>query len=370
MQQEFQIKQTPLFDIHVALGAKMTSFAGFNMPVQYSGIIDEHRAVRSTVGVFDVSHMGEIMVTGPNALNFVQQLVSNDVSRLVDGKALYTVMCNHAGGIVDDLLVYRLDEQRYLLVINAANIPADYDWMLSNNAMKASLKNISDSLALIAVQGPRAFDTVQKITPVRITDLGYYNFIELEADTFFSCSTAILSHTGYTGERGIEIYCDANQAVEIWEAVMEAGAEFDIKPAGLGARDTLRLESGFCLYGNDLSLDTNPLEAGLGWLTKLDKDTFIGRDSLLQIKEDGPSRRLIGFVATERGIPRKGSEIQTADGIPIGIVTSGSQSPGLAKGIGLGYVVNETRYTGVGTSILIVSKGRSFGAEIRKPPFH
>lgn len=365
-----KIKRTPLFDTHVGLGARMTTFAGFEMPIQYSGIIDEHHAVRNAVGLFDVSHMGEVMVTGPGAFEFVQQLVSNDVTRLKDGKALYTVMCTPQGGVVDDLLVYRLAAQRYLLVINASNIGEDYKWMMSHNPSDAVLENISDQLALIAVQGPRSFDVVQKITDEPLGSLDFYHFMELKPDTFFTCQTAILSHTGYTGERGLEIYCDADRAPAVWNALMEAGAEYNIKPAGLGARDTLRLESGFCLYGNDLGLETNPLEAGLGWLTRLDTGDFIGRDALLKIKETGPARRLVGFVSTERGIPRQGSEIQSEDGKVIGSVTSGSQSPVLSKGIGLGYVLNKPEFTAVGTPVRIASRGRSFLAEVTRPPFH
>jgi glycine cleavage system T protein (aminomethyltransferase) len=367
---ETTVRRTPLYDTHVALGAKMTPFAGFDMPVQYSGIIDEHVAVREAVGIFDVSHMGEVMVTGENSFEFVQNLVSNDVSKLVDGKALYTVMCTPNGGVVDDLLVYKLGDNRYLLVINAANIAGDFDWMKAHNSMGAMLQNISDDVALIAVQGPRAFNVLQKIAPIPIDDIGFYEFTELEPDSFFSCSLAILSHTGYTGEKGMEIYCDADRVCEIWDAVMEAGAEFGIKPAGLGARDTLRLESGFCLYGNDLDSDTNPLEAGLGWLTKLNAGNFVGRDALVKIKENGPERRLIGFVATERGIPRPGSEIQTEDGVVIGHVTSGTQSPLLKTGIGMGYVSNNPAFTAVGTEIRITSRGRSFTATVKKPPFH
>ncbi len=364
------VKRTSLFDIHVALGARMTPFAGFEMPIQYSGIIDEHHAVRNTVGLFDVSHMGEILVTGPDAFAFVQQLVSNDVARLSDGKALYTVMCTPEGGVVDDLLVYRLSEERFLLVINASNIDGDYDWMITHNPMSAGLENVSDEIALIAVQGPRSFDVAQKITARSLEGLGYYEFVQLDPGTFFSCKSAVFSHTGYTGERGLEIYCDADQAPQVWNALMEAGSEYDIKPIGLGARDTLRLESGFCLYGNELDLETNPLEAGLGWLTKLDAGDFIGRDALTKIKESGPKRRLVGFVSTERGIPRQGSEIQTEDGEVIGSVTSGSQSPILSRGIGLGYVTNDPDFTAVGTPIRISSRGRSFRAEVAKVPFH
>ncbi len=367
---ETETRRTPLYDTHVSLGAKMTPFAGFEMPVQYSGIIDEHQAVRNSVGVFDVSHMGEVIVSGPDAFAFVQNLVSNDVSKLADGKALYTVMCAPDGGIVDDLLVYKLGDNRYMLVINAANIATDFGWMEDNNPLGATLENISDAVALIAVQGPNSFDVVRKITTLDVDSVGFYEFVELPEGSFFSCSRAILSHTGYTGEKGMEIYCDADRVQEIWDAVMEAGDEFNIKPAGLGARDTLRLESGFCLYGNDLNSGTNPLEAGLGWLTKLNAGDFIGRDALVAIKENGVGRRLVGFIGTERGIPRAGSEIQTEDGQVIGLVTSGTQSPVLKTGIGMGYVTNQPEYTAVETPIRIASRGRSFSAIIKKPPFH
>ena len=364
------IKKTPLFDAHVALGAKITPFAGYEMPVQYTGIIDEHMTVRKHAGLFDVSHMGEVFVRGPHAFDFVQHLVTNDAARLTDGRAMYTVMCKPDGGIVDDLLVYRLNEEAYMLVINAANIQKDFGWMQQNNPMNAELDNASDDIALLAVQGPDAFSIVQQLTSISLDEIKYYHFSQTAPGIFFGCEMAILSHTGYTGEKGLEIYCEAAKAQEIWSAVMDAGCAFGIKPAGLGARDTLRIEAGFCLYGNDISEDTNPLEAGLGWLTKLDKGDFIGRETIQQVKTEKPSRKLVGFVLNDRGIPRRGYPILDTKGNQIGIVTSGTQSPILRKGIGLGYVLNSREYTEPGTVIAISLRGRQLAATIQKPPFH
>ncbi len=340
------------------------------MPVQYTGIIDEHMTVRKRVGMFDVSHMGEVLVTGPEALDFIQRLVTNDAEKLVDGKAMYTVMCREGGGIVDDLLVYRLGADRYMLVINASNIESDFEWMRHQNLRDASLENISDGVALIAVQGPSAFETVSKISPVSIDELKFYHFVELEAGSYYGSKTAILSHTGYTGDSGLEIYCDADRAGEIWDALFEAGEEFGIKPIGLGARDTLRLESGFCLYGNDITTETNPLEAGLGWLTKLDKGDFVGRNALAEIKEAGPGRKLVGFVSQERGIPRPGDTLLDPNGQEVGHVTSGTQSPMLRTGIGLGYVTNRSEYTSRGSELSVRSRNRSFTVRVQRPPFH
>lgn len=363
-------RRTPLHANHVALEARMMPFAGFDMPVQYSGIIEEHFAVRQAAGLFDVSHMGEIMVTGPRAFDYVQRLVTNDASKLYDGKAMYTVMCRPDGGIVDDLLVYRFNADRYMLVINAANIDTDFTWILEQNTVGAVLENISDQVGLLALQGPRAFSIMERISPIPVTDLKFYHFVELEPDSFFGCQHAFLSHTGYTGEPGLEIYCDADRAPAIWEAVMEAGRDEGLMPIGLGARDTLRLESGFCLYGNDITTSTNPLEAGLGWLTKLDTDDFVGKDALLRVKEEGIQRKLVGFVATERGIPRHGSDIQDSSKKSIGVVTSGTQSPVLSRGVGLGYVPNEPAFTSPGSVLNIAARGKSFCVEVKKPPFH
>jgi len=352
------------------MGAKMTPFAGFEMPVQYTGIIDEHLNVRENVGVFDVSHMGEVLVTGPTALAFIQHLVTNDAYKLVNGQAMYTVMCREDGGIVDDLLVYRLGEDRYMLVINASNIESDFAWMMRQNTQGASVDNISESIGLIAVQGPSAFKTVRKISPIPIDELPFYRFVVLEPGSFFGSEWAILSYTGYTGEPGLEIYSDADRTGQIWDALFEAGEEFGIKPVGLGARDTLRLESGFCLYGNDITTETNPLEAGLGWLTKLDKGDFVGRDAIATVKEAGPDKKLVGFVSQERGIPRSGDSIIDANGEEIGRVTSGTQSPILRTGIGLGYVTNRPENTSPGSEFSIHSRNRSFTVMVKRPPFH
>jgi aminomethyltransferase len=363
-------RQTPLHARHVALGARMMPFAGFDMPVQYTGIIDEHMAVRQAAGLFDVSHMGEVFVRGPHAFDFVQQLVTNDAARLFDGRCMYTVMCWPHGGIVDDLLVYRLAEGAYLLVINAANIAKDYDWMVQNNPMKADLENVSDGIGLLAIQGPRALEIVERLTDLPLRNIPYYHFLRAPAGAFMGCDFAILSHTGYTGEPGLEIYCEADRVAAVWDALLDAGAEAGLKPAGLGARDTLRVEAGYCLYGNDITDDTNPLEAGLGWLTRLEKEAFVGRDALLRVKAEGPRRRLVGFVAEERGIPRHDYPLVDADGREIGVVTSGTQSPVLQKGVGLGYVPNEAAFTTPGSRVAFSVRGRAQGAVVTKPPFH
>ncbi len=345
-------------------------FGGFDMPVQYSGIIDEHHAVRSATGLFDVSHMGEVYVSGPEAFTFVQHLVSNDISKLYDGKALYTVMCRPDGGIVDDLLVYRRSEDTYMLVINAANIEKDWQWMVTNNPMKADLHNASDEVALLALQGPKAIDLLQSVTKVPLQDIKYYHFVEPAPGAFLGCERALLSRTGYTGEPGFEIYCEPDKVEFVWHSLMEAGESVGLKPAGLGARDTLRLEAGFSLYGNDLTDETNPLEAGLGWVVKLESDDFIGRDVLTEIKTKGPERKLVAFVLNERGIPRQGCLIRSEEGDEIGIVTSGSQSPILGQGIGMGYVPNMEKYTQPDQPLRIDVRGRLLSATVKKPPLH
>ncbi len=364
------LQRTPLYDRHVALGAKIVPFAGFDMPVQYSGILDEHHAVRERAGLFDVSHMGEVRVQGPKAFSFVQHLASNDVSKLVDGKALYTVMCKPDGGIVDDLLVYRIAEEDYMLVINASNIEGDVAWMRANNPMGASLTDVSESIALLALQGPASFDLLNAATGYDASTLAFYTFAIPEHGSFLGLNDVIISRTGYTGEVGVEIYVHSNDAGAVWDALMAQAETFGMKPTGLGARDTLRLESGYCLYGNDISLETNPLEAGLGWITKLGADDFVGRERLLEVKAEGPTRKLVGFVVNERGIPRQGYDILNTGGEVIGTVTSGSQSPLLGKGIGMGYVQNHGDYTSLG-SILTISQGRrTFEVTVTKPPFH
>ncbi len=364
------LKKTPLHQQHLALGAKMMAFGGYDMPVQYSGIIDEHMAVREAAGLFDVSHMGEFSIEGPLAFETVQKLVSNDASKLYDGRAMYTAMCTESGGIVDDLLVYRRSETSYLLVVNASNIEKDWDWVTSNAVPGTEMKDISSSMALLAIQGPVAFDIVQSLCKTSISDLKFYHFLEPAPEDFLGMSDVILSHTGYTGEKGLEIYCKNEDAPAIWRALLEAGEAHGLKPAGLGARDTLRLESGYCLYGNDITEETSPYEAGLGWVTKLNKGDFVGKSALERIKADTPSRKLVGFIMAERGIPRHGHAIVNAEGEEIGIVTSGTQSPLLSKGIGMGYVPNDSRYTSVGSVIGISSRGKAREAIITKPPFH
>jgi aminomethyltransferase len=363
------LQHTPLHDRHVDLDARMMSFGGFDMPVQYTSIIEEHHAVRQAAGLFDVSHMGEVEVSGPNAFDFVQNLVTNDASALYNGRAMYTVMCKENGGIVDDLIVYRRSESSYLLVINAANIEKDLAWMRANNPMKAYLTDLSSDLALIALQGPKALDIAQPFVASSLEDLKFYHFLEAHDGAFMDLDTAIMSRTGYTGESGLELYVPSADAPVVWDALLDAGEEHGLLPAGLGARDTLRLEAGYSLYGNDITEETNPYEAGLGWIVKLDAGDFIGRDALRTVKEAGPARRLVGFVATERGIPRHDYPIETLDGTEVGVVTSGSQSPVLNTGIGLGYVPNDDECTTPGTALRVGGR-RPFGVEVRKPPLH
>ncbi len=365
-----EVKKTPLYQKHVDLGARLIPFAGYDMPVQYEGIIEEHLAVRRSAGLFDVSHMGEIVVRGPHAFDFVQRLVTNDVSNLYDGRAMYTVMCRDDGGIVDDLLVYKMADDEYMLVVNAANHEKDLDWMIQNNPDKAVLDDRSNDVALMALQGPNALGIAARVAGQSLEELKFYHFRIFADRTFFDCDFALVSHTGYTGERGVEIYCDAEKAPQIWDALMEAGRDSGLKPAGLGARDTLRIEAGFCLYGNDITEETNPLEAGLGWLTKLEKEDFIGKAALEQIRAEGLRRKLIGFVMQERGIPRGGYSILDQDGSEIGSVTSGTQSPLLRYGIGLGYVRNEHAFTVPGSEIQVSIRNRRLRAQVQRPPFH
>ena len=364
------LKTTPLHAQHVELGARMMPFGGFDMPVQYSGIIDEHMAVRQAAGLFDVSHMGEFLVTGPTALASIQHIVTNDAGKLYNGKAMYTAMCMPDGGIVDDLLVYRRNETSYMLVVNASNIQKDWDWISQHILDGTTLHNASDETALLAIQGPNAFPIVQTLLEEDISDLKFYHFIEPATGAFLGLEGVILSYTGYTGEKGLEIYCKADDAVTVWQALMQAGAAHGLKPVGLGARDTLRLESGFCLYGNDITEETSTYEAGLGWITKLKKGNFVGKSALEKIKADVPDRKLVGFVMTERGIPRHGNAIVNAANEEIGVVTSGTQSPLLSKGIGMGYVPNDKQFTAPGSIIGISSRGKTREAIITKPPFH
>ncbi len=367
------IKTTPLHAVHLALGAKMMPFAGFDMPVQYSGIIDEHHAVRQAAGLFDVSHMGEVFVRGPQAFEFVQRLVTNDAAKLYDGKAMYTVMCREHGGAVDDLLVYRFAEDDYLLVINASNIEKDLAHIREQHAASGfdcSIEDVSDDMALLAIQGPKAIDIVAEVSGLPVADIDFYHFIQPAPGEFLGCRRAILSHTGYTGERGLEIYCENAKVEEVWNALMAAGEKHGLKPAGLGARDTLRLEAGFCLYGHELNEDINPLEAGLGWVTKPDAADFVGVEAVRKMKETGIPRKIVGFVIDERGIARQGYPIEDADGNQIGEVTSGTQSPVLGKAIGLGFVPNSGDFTTPGASIYLNVRNRMLKATVTKPPFH
>ena len=365
------MQSTPLKDRHEALGARMAEFAGFYMPITYAGIKEEHQAVREKAGVFDVSHMGEFIVRGKEALAFVQHITSNDASKLAIGQAQYSCFPNKKGGIVDDLLVYRLaedncseGEQAFMLVVNGANIEKDWAWCFEQNTFDTRLINISDQTGLIAVQGPAATAIVQSLTDTPLDEIKYYTFTKGQVA---GVDNVLISATGYTGSGGFELYADANKIGAIWDAVMEAGKPHGIQPAGLGARDTLRLEMGYCLYGNDLTDETSPLEAGLGWITKLKKGDFIGRDVLLAQKEAGLERRLVGFTLSDRRVPRHGYAIENADGEVIGEVTSGTQSPSLGYPIGMGYVPDA--YREVGTEIFIVTGRKKLSATVCRPPF-
>lgn len=365
------LKNTAFTKFHIALGAKMVPFAGFNMPVQYEGLIAEHHTVRKGVGVFDVSHMGEIWVKGPKAFDLVQYITSNDVSKLYDGKVQYSCFPNGKGGIVDDLLVYRINDETYLLVVNAANIEKDWNWVCLHAeklgiVVGKEVYNASDEIAQLAIQGPLALKAMQKLTPQPIENMEYYTFKKLE---FAGVKDVILSTTGYTGSGGCEIYMANEDAEKIWNAVFEAGAEFGIKPIGLGARDTLRLEMGFCLYGNDINDTTSPLEAGLGWITKFTPEkNFIDKEFLLKQKQEGLKRKLIGFEMMDKGIPRQHYSICDAQGNKIGEVTSGTMSPSLNKPIGMGYVPIEL--SNPGSEIFIEVRGKLYKAVVVKFPFY
>lgn len=359
------MKTTPFTEKHIALGAKMHEFAGYNMPIEYSGIIDEHLTVCNAVGVFDVSHMGEFWVKGPNALAFLQQVTSNNVAVLPIGKAQYTCFPNEEGGIVDDLLVYHYEPEKYLLVVNAANIEKDWNWCVSHNTAGAELENASDRMAQLAIQGPKAMEVLQKLTSVNLSEIPYYAFTTGE---FAGQKDVIISNTGYTGAGGFELYFYPEAGEAIWNAIFEAGAPEGIKPIGLGARDTLRLEMGFCLYGNDLSDTTSPLEAGLGWITKfVERKDFTARAILEKQKAEGLNRKLVGFEMIDRGIPRHGYELVNAEGEKVGEVTSGTMSPIRKIGIGMGYI--QTAYATPGTEVFIDVRGRKLKAMVVKPPF-
>ena len=328
------MKNTALSETHMALGAKMVPFAGYNMPVSYEGVNIEHKTVRQAVGVFDVSHMGEFLVSGPNALDLIQKVCSNDASKLTIGKAQYSCFPNETGGIVDDLIVYRIKEEQYLLVVNASNIEKDWAWINKHNTMGAELRDISEGYSLLAIQGPKAVEAMQSLSSVDLSSIKFYNFV---VGDFAGIEHTIISATGYTGSGGFEIYCKNEEVKQIWDKVLEAGADYGIKPVGLAARDTLRLEMGYCLYGNDIDDTTSPIEAGLGWITKFTKE-FINHEALKDQKERTPERKLVGFELEDRGIPRQGYDIVDGNGKTIGNVTSGTMSPSLKKGIGMGYV--------------------------------
>ena len=359
------MKTTPFTETHIALGAKMHEFAGYNMPIEYSGIIDEHMTVCNGVGVFDVSHMGEFWVKGPNALEFLQQVTSNNVATLPIGKAQYTCFPNEEGGIVDDLLVYHYEDEKYLLVVNAANIEKDWNWCVNHNTVGAELENSSDRMAQLAIQGPKATEVLQRLTPVNLSEIPYYAFATGE---FAGCKDVIISNTGYTGAGGFELYFYPEDGKKIWDAIFEAGAPEGIKPIGLGARDTLRLEMGFCLYGNDLSDTTSPLEAGLGWITKfVEGKNFTARAILEKQKAEGVTRKLVAFEMIDRGIPGHGYKLVNAEGEEIGEVTSGTMSPTRKIGIGMAYVAKA--YTALDTEIFIDVRGRKLKVKVVKAPF-
>ncbi len=348
------MRDTALTHIHKKLGAKIISFAGFNMPLEYSGIREEHLCVRNAVGIFDVSHMGEIWVKGAGATSLIQRLTTNDIGKLYSGRVQYTCFPNGKGGILDDLLVYRYAAEKYLLVVNASNIKRDWEWLGSNNRENAVLEDASDQMSLIAVQGPRAIPALQKLTRTDLAKMKYYTF---EVGPFAGIQEVIISATGYTGAGGLELYCRNAVAEQLWNAVMDAGSEFGIKPAGLAARDTLRLEMGFCLYGNDIDDTTSPIEAGLGWITRFTEGNwFIDREKFEQEKSSGPGRKLVGFAMLERGIPRQHYEILDEGGQPVGTVTSGTMSPSMNQGIGLGYVRADKALPGTLIKIRIRNK--------------
>jgi aminomethyltransferase len=359
------LKRTPLYERHKALGGRMVEFGGWEMPVQYSSILEEHQAVRTNAGLFDVSHMGEFKVEGAGALAFLQYLVPNDVSKLAIGQALYTQLILPNGGTIDDLLVYHLDEGHYMLVVNAANIEKDFAWIVEHarNFPDVAVINQSDTTALLALQGPKAQAILQPFTNVDLSTIRYYHFAPGTVDG----AHCIISRTGYTGEDGFELYCAPVMVGKLWDNLLEAGKEQGLKPAGLGARDTLRLEAAYCLYGHELDEQTNPFEANLGWTVKLGKDEFIGREALLKVKEEGPQKKLVGIEMVERGVPR-GAYTIFFEGQPIGVLTSGAPGPTVGKNIGLGYVKPE--YATVGQPVQIDIRGKRTAAKIAALPFY
>ncbi len=358
------MKNTALTHIHESLGAKMLPFAGYNMPITYEGVNAEHETVRNAVGVFDVSHMGEFLLSGPNALALIQKVCSNDASTLTIGKAQYSCLPNEDGGIVDDLIIYKMKEEEYLLVVNASNIDKDWEWISARNDVGADMKNLSDEYSLFAIQGPKAVEAMQPLSSLDLAAIPYYHF---EVGDFAGFDNVIISATGYTGSGGFEIYCKNDQAEAIWNKVFEAGAAFGIKPIGLAARDTLRLEMGFCLYGNDISDTTSPLEAGLGWITKFNKE-FTNSENLKKQKEAGVTRKIVAFEMQERAVPRHDYEIVDGSGAVIGIVTSGTMSPSMNKGIGLGYVT--VANSAIDSDIFIRIRKNDVPAKVVKLPFY
>lgn len=361
------LKRTPFYELHDEADAKLIDFGGFEMPVQYDSIRKEHNAVRENVGIFDVSHMGEFYITGDKALELIQYVTINDAAKLEPGKAQYSAMCYEDGGIVDDLLVYMLGAEEYMLVVNASNIEKDFKWIDKHNSFDANLENRSDQTCLLAVQGPKSIETLQKLTDTDLSSISFYTF---EKGSLAGAENIILSATGYTGEKGFELYFNKNEvdAPAIWEAIMEAGQEFEIEPCGLGSRDTLRLEKGFALYGNDITKETNPLEARMGWLTKLEKGDFVGKDALKQVKEQGLTRKLMGFtVGDKRSIPRKGYRILDTEENEIGYVTSGSRSITLGNNIGMGYISID--HAEEENTVLIDIRNKKAEATVTKPPF-
>jgi aminomethyltransferase len=358
------MKNTALTDKHIALGAKMVPFAGYNMPVQYEGVNIEHETVRNAVGVFDVSHMGEFVLRGPKALDLIQKFASNDVSVIADGKAQYSCMPNGKGGIVDDLIIYRVNAEEFFIVVNASNIEKDWNWISSLNDLGVEMENLSDEYSLLAIQGPKAAEAMQSLTNVNLKDMVYYTF---QYGTFAGIENVMISSTGYTGSGGFEIYVKNEDVNQVWDKVFEAGASFGIKPIGLAARDTLRLEMGFCLYGNDIDDTTSPLEAGLGWITKFTKD-FTDADFLKKQKEEGVSRKLVAFEMIDRGIPRHDYLIKNAVGETIGKVTSGTMSPSMKIGIGLGYVTVDN--SALDSEIFIDIRDKGIKAKVVKLPFY
>ncbi len=363
MDSTLEVKQTPFHQIHQTLGAKILPFAGFEMPITYAGVIAEHECVRNNVGVFDVSHMGEFILRGERALDLIQKVTSNDASKLSDGKVQYSYFPNERGGIVDDLLVYRIKENQYMLVVNASNIEKDWNWIKKQDTWGVEMENISDRTALLAVQGPKALQTLQKLTDLNLSEMGYYTFAK---GNLAGISNILISATGYTGAGGFEVYFDNEHAETIWNSIFEAGAEFGIQPVGLACRDTLRLEMGFCLYGNDINDQTSPIEAGLGWITKFSKD-FINREEIENQKHNGVQRKLVGFELVDKGIPRHDYEICDQSGVVIGIVTSGTMSPTLKKPIGMGYV--PVSLSSVGSTIFIKIREKLLTAKVVKMPF-